>query len=102
MGCTGCGSCQPCPKNVDIPGAFAAYNRYHTESQAGAKREYLKCTLFRKPHTNAGNCIGCGMCEKHCPQGIEIRKELENVKQDLEDGKFRLYRRVLKLFKIFG
>ena len=102
VGCTGCGYCQPCPKNVDIPGAFAAYNRYHTESQAGAKREYLKCTLFRKTHTNAGNCIGCGMCEKHCPQGIEIRKELENVKQDLEDGKFRLYRRVLKLFKIFG
>ena len=102
VGCTGCGYCQPCPKNVDIPGAFAAYNRYHTESQAGAKREYLKCTLFRKTHTNAGNCIGCGKCEKHCPQGIEIRKELENVKQDLEDGKFRLYRRVLKLFKIFG
>ena len=102
VGCTGCGYCQPCPKKVDIPGAFAAYNRYHTESQAGAKREYLKCTLFRKTHTNAGNCIGCGKCEKHCPQGIEIRKELENVKQDLEDGKFRLFRRVLKLFKIFG
>ena len=102
VGCTGCGYCQPCPKNVDIPGAFAAYNRYHTESPAGAKREYLKCTLFRKNHTHAGNCIGCGKCEKHCPQGIEIRKELENVKHDLEDTKFNLYRRVLKLFKIFG
>ena len=102
VGCTGCGYCQPCPKNVDIPGAFAAYNRYHTESPAGARREYLKCTLFRKNHTHAGNCIGCGKCEKHCPQGIEIRKELENVKHDLEDTKFHLYRRVLKLFKIFG
>ena len=102
VGCTGCGYCQPCPKNVDIPGAFAAYNRYHTESRAGARREYLKCTLFRKNHTNAGQCIGCGKCARHCPQGIEIRKELENVKQDLEDTKFHLYRRVLKLFKIFG
>ena len=102
VGCTGCGYCQPCPKNVDIPGAFAAYNRYHTESRAGAKREYLKCTLFRKNHTHAGNCIGCGKCERHCPQGIEIRKELENVRHDLEDTKFHLYRRVLKLFKIFG
>ena len=102
VGCTGCGYCQPCPKNVDIPGAFAAYNRYHTESPAGARREYLKCTLFRKNHTHAGNCIGCGKCEKHCPQGIEIRKELEIVKHDLEDTKFHLYRRVLKLFKIFG
>ena len=102
VGCTGCGYCQPCPKHVDIPGAFAAYNRYHTESPAGAKREYLKCTLFRKTHTHAGNCIGCGKCERHCPQGIEIRKELQNVQRELEDGKFRLYRRVLKLFRIFG
>ena len=102
VGCTGCGYCQPCPKNVDIPGAFAAYNRYHTESPSGAKKDYLKCTLFRKNHTHAGNCIGCGKCEKHCPQGIEIRKELENVKRDLEDGKFRLFRKVLKVFKIFG
>ena len=102
VGCTACGYCQPCPKNVDIPGAFAAYNRYHTESRKGAKWEYLRCTLFRKNHTHAGNCIGCGKCEKHCPQGIEIRKELENVKRDLEDGKFRLYRTVLKMFRIFG
>ncbi|MBQ7231331.1 MAG: aldo/keto reductase [Oscillospiraceae bacterium] len=102
VGCTGCGYCQPCPKNVDIPGAFAAYNRYHTESRAGAKREYLKCTVFRKNHTHAGNCIGCGKCEKHCPQGIEIRNELKNVQRDLEDAKFHLFRRVLKMFKIFG
>ena len=102
VGCTGCGYCQPCPKNVDIPGAFAAYNRYHTENPAGAKKDYLKCTLFRKNHTHAGNCIGCGKCEKHCPQGIEIRKELESVKGDLEDGKFRLFRKVLKMFRIFG
>ena len=102
VGCTGCGYCQPCPKNVDIPGAFAAYNRYYTESPAGAKKDYIKCTLYRKNPTAAGNCIGCGKCERHCPQGIEIRKELENVKRDLEDGKFRLIRWVLKVFKIFG
>jgi predicted aldo/keto reductase-like oxidoreductase len=102
VGCTGCGYCQPCPRNVDIPGAFAAYNRYHAESKAGAKKDYIKCTLFRKNPTAAGNCIGCGKCEKHCPQGIEIRKELQNVQRELEDGKFRLFRRVLKVFRIFG
>ena len=102
VGCTACGYCQPCPKNVDIPGAFAAYNRYHTADRAGAKKEYLKCTLFRKNPTAAGNCVGCGKCEKHCPQGIEIRRELQNVQRELEDTKFRLFRRVLKVFKIFG
>ena len=102
VGCTACGYCQPCPKNVDIPGAFAAYNRYHAESKSGAKKDYIKCTLFRKNPTAAGNCIGCGKCERHCPQGIEIRKELQNVQRDLEDAKFRIFRRVLKVFKIFG
>ena len=48
------------------------------------------------------NCIGCGKCERHCPQGIEIRRELQNVQRELEDGKFRLYKTVLKVFKIFG
>lgn len=102
VGCTGCGYCQPCPKHVDIPGAFAAYNRYHAESKAGAKKDYIKCTLFRKNPTAAGNCVGCGKCEKHCPQGIEIRKELQNVQRELEDGKFRMFRKVLKVFRIFG
>ena len=102
VGCTGCGYCQPCPKNVDIPGAFSAYNRYYGEDRAGAKKEYLKCTLFRKNPTAAGNCIGCGKCEKHCPQGIEIRRELENVKRDLEGPVFKAARAVLKVFKIFG
>lgn len=102
VGCTGCGYCQPCPKGVDIPGAFATYNRYHAESQAGAKREHLKCTLFRKNHTCASNCVGCGTCEKHCPQGIQIRRELENVKRDLEGPMFQAARRVLKMLRIFG
>ena len=102
VGCTGCGYCQPCPKNVDIPGAFATYNRFHTENQKGARKEYLKCTLFRKNPTAAGNCVGCGKCERHCPQGIAIRKELENVQRDLEGPTFRAARAVLKVFKIFG
>jgi len=102
VGCTGCGYCQPCPKNVDIPGAFAAWNRYHTESKSGAKREYLKCTLFRKNPTDAGSCIGCGKCERHCPQGIAIRQELKNAQRDLEGPMFRAAKTVLRLFRIFG
>ncbi len=102
VGCTGCGYCQPCPKGVDIPGAFATYNRYHTENQAGAKREHLKCTLFRKNHTSVSLCVGCGKCEKHCPQNIAIRKELEDVKKTLEGPTYQAARKVLKVFKIFG
>ena len=102
VGCTACGYCQPCPKGVDIPGAFATYNRYHTENKGSASREHFKCTLFRKNPTSVSLCVGCGKCEKHCPQGIEIRKELANVKMDLEGPFYQVARGVLKTFKIFG
>ena len=84
VGCTGCGYCQPCPRGVDIPGTFAAYNRWHSEEKMGAFMDYLKCTTFRKNSTAASNCIGCGKCEQHCPQGISIRKELKEAQKVLE------------------
>jgi predicted aldo/keto reductase-like oxidoreductase len=32
----------------------------------------------------ASNCVKCGKCEKHCPQHIQIIKELEKAKRILE------------------
>ena len=101
VGCTGCGYCQTCPKGVDIPGAFAAYNRWHSENKAGAFMDYLKCTTMRKNSTAASNCIGCGKCEKHCPQGIAIRQELENARKALEGPVYQISSRVLKWFVHF-
>ncbi len=93
VGCTGCGYCMPCPRNVDIPGCFAAYNRRYTDSKFWALADYVKCTALRKIATPASNCIGCGKCVKHCPQAIDIPKELENVKNEME---IPIYRLVLK------
>ena len=101
VGCTGCGYCMPCPKNVDIPGTFAAYNRRYTESKFYGLVEYFMCTALRKTSTAASNCIECGKCEKHCPQGIEIRKELKNAKKDLEKPIYRIARKVVMWLKAF-
>ena len=101
VGCTGCGYCQPCPKGVDIPGAFAAYNRWYGEDKSNAFMDYLKCTTLRKNSTGAGNCIGCGKCEKHCPQNIPIRQELQEVQRVLETPVYRVIKKAAGWFVHF-
>ncbi len=101
VGCTGCGYCQPCPMGVDIPGVFAAYNRYHSESKFNALADYMKCTTLRKNSTAASNCIGCGKCEQHCPQGIAIRQELKNAEKVLEGTAHKVFRTVVGWFTKF-
>lgn len=101
VGCTGCGYCMPCPKNVDIPGTFAAYNRRYAEGKFWALVDYAMCTALRKTSTAASNCIECGKCEKHCPQHIEIRKELKNAKKELEVPLYKLLRKIITLRKMF-
>jgi len=98
VGCTGCGYCMPCPMNVDIPGTFAAYNVSAVDGKFEAMYEYLRSTTFRKDATSASNCIGCGKCEKHCPQGIEIRKELKNAQKVLEGPIYKVAKKVVPLF----
>lgn len=99
VGCTGCGYCIPCPKNVDIPGCFSAYNRKYSEGKFHALVDYFMCTSLRPNSTAASNCIECGKCEKHCPQGIKIRDELKNVQKELEGPVFKLGKKISKFFK---
>ena len=99
--CTGCRYCMPCPQNVDIPGTFAAYNRKYSGEKWNAFREYFMCTALRKDSSAASNCIECGRCEMHCPQHIEIRKELKNAKKELENPIYKIGRQIIKIFKIY-
>ena len=101
VGCTGCGYCMPCPKNVDIPGTFAAYNRRYQEGRFWSFVDYVICTCLRKNSTAASNCVECGKCEKHCPQQIEIRKELKSARKTLEGPLYRVVRKVVGWFAHF-
>ena len=101
VGCTGCGYCTPCPKNVDIPGTFAAYNRRYAEGKNAAFFDYMMCTALRKTSTAASNCVGCGKCEQHCPQHLPIRQHLREAQQELEGPLYRLVRRVIAWFAHF-
>ena len=65
--CTGCGYCMPCPKGVDIPGAFRCYNEMFTERKRTGRREYWQVVGLRKEPAFATQCVGCGKCESHWP-----------------------------------
>jgi len=101
VGCTGCGYCMPCPKGVDIPGAFSAYNRKYAEGWFSGMKDYFMCTALRPQITAASQCIGCGKCEKHCPQQIEIRKELKNVQKALEGPVYKIARKIVRKFRLY-
>lgn len=101
VGCTGCGYCTPCPRGVDIPGVFSAYNTLGTEGRVRAKRDYLMCTAMRKTSSAASNCIGCGKCEQHCPQGISIRAELKNAAGELEGPTYAVARKFIQWLKLY-
>lgn len=101
VGCTGCGYCMPCPKGVDIPGAFRCYNARYTEGFYTGMKEYFMCTTLRGKRSNASQCVKCGRCEAHCPQGIHIREELDNVKRVMEGPVYAIAKGVTHLLGRF-
>lgn len=101
VGCTGCGYCMPCPKGVDIAGTFRCYNAIYSEDKKAGRRDYLRCTAMRKDTSSASQCVGCGKCESHCPQHIEIRKELKNASAELENINYKVYKAAIQIFKLW-
>lgn len=95
VGCTGCRYCMPCPRGVDIPGTFAAYNRRASDGYWKALTEYFMITSACQDYTGPGNCIGCGKCEQHCPQHLPIRQKLQNAKKAMEGLPYRVGRKLL-------
>ena len=98
VGCTGCRYCMPCPRNVDIPGTFSAYNRIGTDGFMVGFKEYFMCVMLRKQYAGPYNCVGCGICEKHCPQHIRIREELKKARRKLEPAPVRLAGKIVPHF----
>ena len=90
VGCTGCSYCMPCPKGVDIPSAFKYYNQMYAESKHGARIEYMQMVAFRKEPAFATQCVGCGACERHCPQSIPIREKLKEADAALRPVPYKI------------
>ncbi|MBD5515916.1 MAG: aldo/keto reductase [Lachnospiraceae bacterium] len=90
VGCTGCRYCMPCPKGVDIPGNFYYYNLMYMEKKSSARFEFVQNMGLRKEPGFASQCIGCGKCEQHCPQHINIREKLKEADHDLRPLPYKI------------
>ncbi|MDR0519790.1 MAG: aldo/keto reductase [Clostridiales Family XIII bacterium] len=84
--CTGCNYCMPCPKRVNIPGVFTAYNISHAISYIAGITNYLTSIAPLKSDYNFSvrNCVSCGQCVQKCPQHIDIPGELKNAAKRME------------------
>jgi len=84
--CTGCNYCMPCPAGANIPGVFAAYNMRYAAGYITGMTQYVTGTggMSDGKGSSGKNCVQCGKCEKHCPQGIAIADELRKVTRKME------------------
>lgn len=78
ISCTKCRYCvDGCPKKINIPGLFQAYNNViQFGDNEISRRSYTQAI---KEAGLASDCIGCGKCEGSCPQHLSIRKLLAKV-----------------------
>lgn len=88
--CNDCKYCMPCPYGIDIPGILLHYNKCVNEgnvpedSQAENYRKARRAFLIGYDRSvprlrQANHCIGCNQCSPHCPQMIDIPKELHRI-----------------------
>lgn len=100
VGCTGCRYCMPCPKGVDIPGNFYYYNLMYIDKKRSARFEFAQVEGMRKEPGFATQCIGCGKCEKHCPQHINIREKLKEADRALRPIPYKLGIEIARKFMV--
>ena len=88
--CNDCKYCMPCPYGLDIPAILLHYNKclnegnipesMQEENYRKARRAFLVGYDRSVPKLRqASHCIGCNQCSVHCPQRIDIPKELHRI-----------------------
>ncbi len=88
INCTACRYCmEVCPRGINIPAAFALYNQYKvTGNKMLFSIYYDTLADAEKPD----KCIKCGLCNKNCPQSLEIPTllaKIEDTYKQIKGGK---------------
>ena len=61
----------------------------YTENKHSGLWEFAQTVGLRKEPAAASQCIGCGKCEKFCPQNIHIREMLKEADKALMPGPYK-------------
>ncbi|MBO5074447.1 MAG: aldo/keto reductase [Bacteroidales bacterium] len=96
--CNDCKYCMPCPYGIDIPAILLHYNKCVNEGEIAksiqdenykkARRAYLVSYDRAVPKLRqAARCIGCNQCTGHCPQRIDIPRQLHRIDKYIENLK---------------
>ena len=96
--CNDCKYCMPCPYGIDIPAILIHYNKCvnegnvpessQDENYRKARRAFLVGYDRSVPKLRqADHCTGCNQCSPHCPQTIDIPKELHRIDAYVEQLK---------------
>lgn len=96
--CNDCKYCMPCPYGLDIPAILLHYNKCvnenhypqsHLDENYRKGRQAFLVGYDRKVPKlrQASHCTGCNQCTPHCPQGIDIPKELRRIDGYIEQLK---------------
>lgn len=96
--CTNCKYCMPCPFGINIPEIFKHYNSCVNEGLIAQSAEQEDFKKLRKAYLTSYNkaiptlrqadhCIGCGRCKTHCPQSIDIPRQLHRIDRYIENLK---------------
>ena len=99
--CTACDYCLPCPKGINIPACFSAYNNSYSQGFITGMMLYMTSigAVSEKP-TSATLCINCGLCEQKCPQNLKISDDLKLVAKRFESlplrTGFKIVRKVVR------
>lgn len=75
--CMYCGHCAPCPKKIDI----ATVTKF---SNLASAQGFIPETVrehYASLTAKAGDCIACGACEKRCPFGVDVIRNMRRAKE---------------------
>jgi predicted aldo/keto reductase-like oxidoreductase len=85
----------PCPYGIDIPAVLLHYNKCVNEGNVPKDRQDPKYREARQAFLvgydrsvpklrQASHCIGCNQCMQHCPQRINIPRQLHRIDEFVE------------------